>query len=322
MSLGLVVLLMSLAADPQRWQWIEAPGPPANGDDAPPPPAEPPAPDDIGPAAPADDATPPAGIAFRAEEEFDGPPVLREGPPALRLPGVREDLLGAVRDNTPFRTAEHEAWFHLLDLLARTDNATLREASLGPATFVQIMQQSDYYRGHLVTLRGTARRATFYPSVPANRYGITEYWRVWIEPADSPGNLVTVYCLELPEGFPAGGEIEADVEVTAFYFKRLAYQAQDAIRTAPAFAARTLRWRRPVAMPAPPPQAPALPPVIVGAAALAVLFVIYVVIRTRTPGWSRPATDQVDWRSLEDVPPAPDVAEQLQRLADEDRKAR
>ena len=72
---------------------------------------------------------------------------------------VQPQLLESIRDNTYFRSVETEAWFHLLDILQQSVPEELAEASLGEVGYVQMVQQPHAYRGRIVTVCGTVRRA-------------------------------------------------------------------------------------------------------------------------------------------------------------------
>ncbi len=166
------------------------------------------------------------------------------------FPGVRLDYLSTVRDDTVFRNAESDAWFHLLDLLARTDPAELARASLGRVGFLQLDDQSASYRGRVVTVGGTVRAAKEV-TPPANAYGIKKYYQLWIQPERSDPELIAVYSLELPHDFPLGAELDTPATTTGFYFKRWAYQSQGGISTVPLILSRTVDWQPP-----PPPRRP------------------------------------------------------------------
>ncbi len=191
----------------------------------------------------------------------------------------------AVRDDTPSTRDEQACSLRLLDILNRTDPQTLSKASLGPVTYAQLFRQPNQYRGRLVTVSGVVRRANRV-ELFKNDYGIKEYYQVWLWPSDNPSAPIVVYCLHLPAGFPTGMEFAEQAELTGFFFKRWAYQAEDAIRTAPTLLAQTLQWRkRPVMTPA-PAETWAIPLVVGLAALFALLAVCYVYLRTRP---TRPA---------------------------------
>ncbi len=163
------------------------------------------------------------------------------------------EQLEIIQDDSPLRKAEMEAWRELLRVLHETDEAVLQERSLGKVSYGQLFRQSRAYRGRLVTVRGQLRRA-HRVGMPRNTWGQEYYYQTWLQPADNPSSPVQIYCLDLPEGFPLGMDINEEVEVTGFYFKRAAYQAHDALRTAPTLVAKTVRWfPRPTIVPAPTP---------------------------------------------------------------------
>ncbi len=158
-------------------------------------------------------------------------------------------LLHTIADNTVFRPSEKDIWFRLLEDLAVRDPHELRDDSTGTVGFVQLYRQPDQYRGQLVTIKGTARLA-HYRHAPENLYGIPGYYMVWIQPvaANSP---IVVYCLELPPEFPdvramerqgQSPELDEDLEVTGYFFKRWAYRAQDGTRLAPLLLAKSPTW--------------------------------------------------------------------------------
>jgi hypothetical protein len=146
-----------------------------------------------------------------------------------------------------------------------------------------LFRQPNQYRGRLVDVSGVAHRAVRV-DLPANAYGIKQYFQVWLWPSDNPSAPMVVYCLRLPKDFPVGMELAEPAAVTGYFFKRWAYQAEDAILAAPELLARTLQWEpRPVMT---PPRSVETWPisVVVGVAALAALLgagIVY--LRTRSP---------------------------------------
>ncbi|NQU20933.1 MAG: hypothetical protein HQ567_06585 [Candidatus Nealsonbacteria bacterium] len=210
-------------------------------------------------------------------------PDTEEEPAGRYFPGVDPKLFRTIRDDTRFRKQEQESWFNMLKVLKETDQETLDKASTGPVAFVQLQQQSNEYRGELVTVSGTVRRAC--PTGAArNDLGIERLWQVWLWPDDvSP---IVIYCLDLPEGFPTGMEVVADVEITGFFFKRCVYSGKDKkVRTSPAVLARTVNWQPP-----PPrgnessgPDFTGVLWIMAGALVVSIFAAIFVFCRTR-PG--------------------------------------
>jgi hypothetical protein len=293
MSLGLVLLLMSEARDPTNWAWVAGSGEGGNASSSTLAPTE----------------HPPAARRSPQNSPREGAP----GEPAGRstgedsvdgyFPGVKPAYLDEVRDDTLFRYQEQDAWFHLFEILERTDEARLRRESIGRVTYGQLFRQSGQYRGQLVTVRGTIRRTSL-PPVAENDYGIDRYYRTVFQPDDNRSELMFVYCLYLPEGFPQGEEVSANVEVTGFYFKRWAYAAQDTVRTAPVLVARTVRWYRPA--PAAEQRRVGFGTVLTSVAVAlgaSLVVVVYVYRRTRRTPPHRPAAPP-QFEALRDVPTA------------------
>lgn len=236
----LVVMLVLLSGDPRNWRWFA-------------PEAAPPEPEQRVTRA-ADDVTLAVADVHPAP---NGEPVEKAGEPAAvatglkMFPGVRSDYLDSVRDDTVFRPSESDAWFHLWELIGRTDNAALVKASEGRVSYLQLEQQPNEYRGHVVTVSGTVRAAKLV-AAPENGFGVKQYYQLWLQPDRAQPAVVVVYCHDLPEGFPLGERVEADVTTAGFFFKRWAYPSQTGIVTAPLVMARTVDWRQP-----PPAAAPA-----------------------------------------------------------------
>ncbi len=202
--------------------------------------------------------------------------------------GVNPSFLAAVRDDSFFRSAEYDAWFHLLRILKYAAPDRLAEASDGRVSFVQLFQQSNDYRGRIVSLKGTVRRA-FPLTPPKNDYGIDRYYQLWLFPDDNPSSPIIVFCLDIPKGFPTGMTLVERAELTGFYFKRLAYEAADTLRTAPTVLARGIQWQpAPKRQPVGPPPAGS-PWLVIGVALVCSAAVVtYVYWRTRRTKAPRP----------------------------------
>jgi len=153
-------------------------------------------------------------------------------PDAVENLGAPVEALSKVRDDTVFRGADSDAWFAVWETLQTTDPEKLaREA--GPAVgFTELFGQPRSFRGRLVRLRGTLRRIE-HVEAAANAAGITNYWQGWLDPEGGPPSPIVIYFLVLPEAIRPGTQLYEPVEVVGYFFKRWAYQATDAIRTAP-----------------------------------------------------------------------------------------
>jgi len=146
--------------------------------------------------------------------------------------GASLNSLSKVRDDTVFRSGDDEAWFSIWQTLRSSDMPAFRKAGVRNVSFAELFGQPRSFRGRLVRFSGTLHRLQKVEA-PANQYDITGYWQAWIQPDDGPASPIVVYFLQLPPGLPHGMKINEPVEVIGYFFKRWAYEATDAIRTAP-----------------------------------------------------------------------------------------
>ena len=192
---------------------------------------------------------------------------------------ARRGFVGTA--SASFRDEENAAWFNLLGVWKHSDEAELRRASIGRISWLQLNEQSNEYRGELVTVLGTIRRAHRLEAVK-NDLGIDGYYQVWLQPDDNPKRPIVVYCLELPQGFPSGMELAERARVSGFYFKRWLYKGQKDLETAPVLLAKTVAWKEK------PPVANNMPAgldsiyfLIAAAAVLSLLAIGYILYCTR-----------------------------------------
>ncbi len=228
-GVGVVVLLIIGAGNPSNWRWLVPEG---NGVDE--PSRVQPQQQVVVAMADEDDTEPPTiGIASTG---------LTPSGERLYFPGVRPDYLKSVRDDTVFRPAESDGWFHLFALLAATPADELTRASEGRVSYLQLSQQPNEYRGRLVTVSGIARAAKLIEA-PQNGFGVKQYYQLWLQPNRAIGELIVLYCLELLDDFPLGEELDQQCTATGFFFKRWAYASQGGITTALLVIAKTLDWK-------------------------------------------------------------------------------
>lgn len=177
-----------------------------------------------------------------AEEKLPDAVVIEPEPPeaaeetAFEL-GAPARSLATVRDDTVFRDGDREAWFSMWQTLRSTDPTVLRKSPATSVSFAELFGQPKAFRGRLVRFTGLVKRLQ-YIEAPANDSNINGYWQAWVRPDLGPPTPVVVYFFEIPPGFPTGKRIEERIEVVGYFFKRWAYQATDAIRTAPLVVAR------------------------------------------------------------------------------------
>jgi len=234
------------------------------------------------------------------------------------FPGVNPGYLADIRDDSPYRSAENKAFFQMLHLLQQADDAQL--ANPTEVTYLQLYEQPKAYRGELVSVRGYVRAAwpqeapgipfsdahgiigglttiTGMACTPGNEYGIKGYTEVWLQPRERLSEVMMLYTLELPEGFPTGDSLKEEVTATGLFFKRIAYGAQGTLRTTPLLLTKTLKRE----LPPPPPPDPKndLPLLLVAAALMLGLCIVVVVYVYRNSGTTTKDTPEYLQRILE-----------------------
>jgi hypothetical protein len=177
------------------------------------------------------------------------------GLPTPAGPSAGDDPVGAsvaalarVRDDTLFRSDDEPAWSELCRSLVGMPTWPPAGRSVREVSFADLHGQSRALRGHLVGFQGVVRRLV--PVDPLADRGIDQpRWQGWIEPDHGPASPIVVYFLRLPEGMPHAITMAERVDVQGYFFKRWAYQATDAIRTAPLVLSLEPRWhpREPIA---------------------------------------------------------------------------
>lgn len=197
-------------------------------------------------------ATEPGDVTTEKPAEAEPAPVR----PAL--PKLTDAQAKSIEDDAVYRAREQEAWFTLLQGLNQATPDEIAKASEGRVGFIQIYEQPTYYRGRIVSVRGRIREAKWVYA-HENSYGIRGYFLCWLLPAGGPTSPIQIYLLDLPEDFPRGENIDEDVEIHGYFFKRVAYAAKDATRLAPVILAKSPVWTPPSARPrALPPNYPLL----------------------------------------------------------------
>jgi hypothetical protein len=146
--------------------------------------------------------------------------------------------LSAIKDNTYFRSEENPAWFALWKSLSQGQAFADTPAEV---TYAQLLDQPDAYRGKLVTVHGTAMREELLDA-PANDIGIERYHRLIVQPEGGGNWPIIVYALNLPEKFPRGDKIHAEVSATGYFFKNWSYAWRDGLGLAPVIMAKSISW--------------------------------------------------------------------------------
>jgi hypothetical protein len=230
--------------------------------------------------------------------------------------GASLSALEKVRDDTVFREGDREAWFQIWLGLRSDAQKTLARAPAQPTSFSELFGQPRSFRGRLVRIRGTLHRLQ-HVQAPPNDYNFDGYWQGWLEPAGGPSSPIVVYFLQVPPDMPTGMSIDERVEVAGYFFKRWAYAAQDAVRTAPLVMAFEPIWK---------PKTDVRPLVdsvgtiaLVTMAALVLLTLLGVRLASRGPAAAKPPPPTDLTESLADVELfSPDEA--LRKLSAEEKQ--
>jgi hypothetical protein len=268
--LGLVIVAIDRARQPGAWAWFDSLSAPSAEESGP-------AIDNrLDAVAPRDSA--PDSFVIPKEQRAE-----KAADQDKYFPGVKPEWFATIHDDTISSRGEQACTFALLDILQRSDLEKLRKASLGRIAYAQLFRQPNEYRGRLVTVSGRVH-AVHRIELFKNEYGIKEYYQVWLAPFENRTSPIVVYCLGLPKGFPTGKKVAEEAEVTGFFLKRWAYQATDAVRTAPELLAKTLEWRkRPLMRQESPGGIGSLLLIVAAAIVVAAATAWLIYIRTRSP---------------------------------------
>lgn len=138
-------------------------------------------------------------------------------------------------------------YFHFLDKARQVRPEQLIADGRRDLTFSHLYKDPRKdpakYRGQLVSLRGTVRRALAF-DIDENAYGLKKRYELWLFTEDSGKFPWVVELTDLPEGFPLGTEIQEKVETAGYFLKLWAYRAQDGFRSAPLILGHGLTWER------------------------------------------------------------------------------
>ena len=160
-----------------------------------------------------------------------------------------------VRDNSlNSKNGDMQTWFRWFDQLSETNQQELAKTSTGYVNHVQLFEQPNFYRGKVVSIKGTLKGAYTVPA-PPNAYGIEKYFVYWIRPDDGSNNPIAVYALSQPTGMapvrPSDVQNEKwderneAVEVHGRFVKKWVYVSADSSRLCPLVITNNIIWNRP-----------------------------------------------------------------------------
>ena len=169
----------------------------------------------------------------------------RDREAARRSTRFDKRVLVNVKDNTlGIRRDEADAYFRLLDHVKHVSPADLERAAVPEVQYINLMTDSDRFRGEPITVQGDLWRLYEFEAGPNNR-GLTTLYEAWIFTGDSSNHPYRVVSTSLPHTLTPGENIRKSVRVTGYFFKREGYPSQGGMRVAPTLLAPTITPFRP-----------------------------------------------------------------------------
>jgi hypothetical protein len=115
------------------------------------------------------------------------------------------------------------------------------------ATFADVLQHPDDYRGRPVQWRGRLRRLVkFEPG--ENDLGVRHVYEGWVYDEHAQHNPAVVIFTRKPAGLPLGDNLDEELRCAGYFLKLYGYEAQDAPRKAPLVIAGEVQWNEPPAI--------------------------------------------------------------------------
>ena len=191
--------------------------------------------------------------------------------PAIAIPA---EWLAGVQDNTlGVRKDEADHFFRILARARDLPAADLERAARRDVQHINLMSETERYRGAVVTVTGEMWRLSELPATE-NRYQVRRLYEAWIFTDDSGSHPYRVVCTSVPKGMPLGQNLRAPVQLTGYFFKREAYDTPEGVHVAPTILAQRLQWYQPPN--APPPLQDLAPYLmgVVGAVSLALIVTL------------------------------------------------
>jgi hypothetical protein len=145
---------------------------------------------------------------------------------------IDQAITARVADGTVWRSGDFEALYLFLKDSENIDDST------GPMVGVlPLLQQPDIFRNQIIRSRGRVARSERIVA-SANVQGITEYWQLWVRPADGTDRPLVVITQSVPAEVAAVGEQVIDqngpdVVIVGRFLKRLAYRSSRGADLAP-----------------------------------------------------------------------------------------
>ncbi len=173
-----------------------------------------------------------------------------------------KDLFENVRDNTlGIRREEYTAYFALLDHVQQIPTSQLEQAAVKDVLYINLMTDSDRFRGEPMTIIGEVVRIYPFQASP-NPYNLKQLYEAWIVTKDSETHPYRVVVPTLGPGLKPGENLGIAVKVTGCFFKREGYRTAAGLHVTPTLLARRINVYR---SPNQPPPADGLVPIMASA---------------------------------------------------------
>ncbi len=198
--LGVLVMLIGLAGDPNTWRWL---APDAGGE-----PAE-------RLAAGADNP----GNVVAPDPAVGGP----TDDDAAERDAAREEFQ-AVTDKTPLAGEEMPAYWRLMAWQQHQTTGSMLRRAQADVSFRQLWQQPQAWRGRLVRIAVHLRRTATVENLEDNALGLATAYEVWGWNTDSQPYWYWLVCPQLPPGMPTGNSIYEEATFVGYFFKLLPYE--------------------------------------------------------------------------------------------------
>ena len=196
--LGVLLLLMDRARDPNTWRWL-APGDTlaqADGGDQ-------------------KEQSPASDLAPTTSGPTDLDPA--------ELDAAREEL-GAVADKVPLGKEEMPAYWRLMAWNLRQSTDALRKRADKSVTFRELWQRPEKWRAKLVEIPVHLRRTATVRDLEKNSSGLKTVYEVWGWNSDSQPYWYWMIVPELPPEMPLGESIYEEATFVGYFLKLLPYE--------------------------------------------------------------------------------------------------
>mgnify|MGYP003662876201 CR=1 FL=1 len=140
-----------------------------------------------------------------------------------------DELLSHIVDGSVWHGDDFQPLCYLLAHAHEVDHRSAASVSVLP-----LLQQPDVYRGQPVRFDGTIMRSELVTAAE-NNLGITEYWNLWMLPADKGERPLLAVVRDVPAEVASIGDSGKPVKamILGRFFKRLAYRSSIGADLAP-----------------------------------------------------------------------------------------